>query len=205
VRRDPLTMTEVARLFRDELKTRYHPPSEAQLTVLLFNLSGRIARFDLEAIAALGPLSQAAADFSHYGWRTYQAIEALAAIRPDWLTEMPVVVRISSALREAVEEGLLEPMPPQRSRGRGRPSLGTLHLLAYFVATAVQSSLQEANPSHKFSLTTECGPVVRIGAKLFAQLRGQRVIQPTTFRSQVQKGHWLRTKLERSMVKNSSD
>ena len=154
MRRDPLTMTEVAKLFRDEVKTRYDPPSETQLAVLLFNLSGRIAQLDLESIAALRPLSQAAADFSHYGWHTYQAIEALTAIRPDWSMEMPVIARISSALREAVEEGLLEPMPPQRSRGSGRPSLGKLHLSAYFIATAVQSCLQEANPSHKFSLTS---------------------------------------------------
>ena len=96
MRRDPLTMTEVAKLFRDEVKTRYDPPSETQLAVLLFNLSGRIAQLDLEFIAALRPLSQAAADFSHYGWHTYQAIEALTAIRPDWSMEMPVIARNSA-------------------------------------------------------------------------------------------------------------
>ena len=98
MRRDPLTMTEVAKLFRDEVKTRYDPPSETQLAVLLFNLSGRIAQLDLEFIAALRPLSQAAADFSHYGWHTYQAIEALTAIRPDWSMEMPVIARVQLRL-----------------------------------------------------------------------------------------------------------
>jgi hypothetical protein len=197
--RHPLTMDEITQVFHEELTARYHQPSEAQLIVLLVTLSGGIARLDLESFAALGPLCQAAADFSHYGWQTHQAIEAIAAIRPDWLAEIPVLAKIREALQVAVEEGLLEPMPPQRRRGSGRPSLPGLDLSAYFVATAVQRCVQDANPLQKVSLASQLGPVVRIGAKVFARLRGQGVVQPATFRSHVQKGGRFASRLMRNL------
>ena len=199
MRRHLLTMDEITQVFHEELTARYHQPSEAQLTVLLFNLSSGIARLDMESFAALRPLCQAAADFSHYGWQTHQAIEAIAAIRPDWLAEIPVLAKIREALQEAVEEGLLEPTPPQRRRGRGRQSLPGLDLSAYFVATAVQRCVQDANPLREVSLTSTSGPVVRLGAKLFAQLQGQRVVQPATFRTHVQKGAAFASRLVRNL------
>jgi len=195
VRRHLLTMDEITQVFHEELTARYHQPSEAQLTVLLFNLSGGMESF----AASLRPLCQAAADFSHYGWQTHQAIEAIAAIRPEWLTEMPIVARIRAALQEAVEQGLLEPMPPERTRARGRPSLPGLDFSAYSIGRAVQRCVQDANPLQKVSLTSQLGPVVRIGAKLFARLRGQGVVQPATFRSHVQKGGRFASRLMRNL------
>ena len=89
MRRHPLTMDEITQVFHEELTARYHQPSEAQLTVLLFNLSGGIARLDVESFAALRPLCQAAADFSHYGWQTHQAIEAIARDTPGLVSGNP--------------------------------------------------------------------------------------------------------------------
>jgi hypothetical protein len=43
------------------------------------------------------------------------------------------------------------------------------------------------------------GPVVRLGAKLFAQLQGQRVVQPATFRTHVQKGAAFASRLMRNL------
>jgi hypothetical protein len=199
VRRHPLTMDEIIQAFRDEPTRRHKQPSEAQLGVLLLNLCGPIAQLDLEALAALGPISRAAADFSHNGWHTYQAIEAIAAIRPDWLTEIPVLAKIREALQEAVQEGLLEPIAPQRRRGSGRRSLPGLDLSAYFVATVVQRCVQDANPLREVSLTSALGPVVSIGAKLFARLQGQRIVQPATFRTHVQKGRTFASRLVRNL------
>jgi AcrR family transcriptional regulator len=204
VRRHLLTIDEIAKVFREELTRRHRHPSKAQLAVLLLNLSGPIAQLDLEAFAALSPICRAAADFSHHGWHTYQAIKTIAAIRPDWLAEIPILARIRKALQEAVEQGLLEPMPPEQIRGSGRRSLHELHLSAYFVARAVQRCLQEANPLQKVSLSSESGPVLRVGAKLIARLRGQHVVQPTTFRSQILNGATLAAKPERNLVRNSS-
>jgi AcrR family transcriptional regulator len=169
------TIDEIAHLFREELTRRHRHPSEAQLAVLLNNLRGPIAQLDLNAFAALKPLSQAAANFNQHGWHTLQAIEVITAIRLDWLAEIPVLARMRKVLREALEQGLLEPMPPQQRRGSGRRSLHGLHLSAYFVARTVQRCVQDANPLQKISLTSESGPVVRIGAKLSAQLRGQNI------------------------------
>jgi hypothetical protein len=109
------------------------------------------------------------------------------------------MAKIREALQEAVEERLLEPMPPQRRRGSGRRSLPGLDLSAYFVATAVQRCVQDANPLQKVSLASQLGPVVRIGAKVFARLRGQGVVQPATFRSHVQKGAAFASRLMRNL------
>ena len=93
MRRHLLTIDEIAQAFREELTRRHKHPSKAQLAVLLLNLSGPIAQLDLDAFAALSPISRAAADFSHHGWHTYQAIEAITALRPDWLAEMPILAQ----------------------------------------------------------------------------------------------------------------
>ena len=199
MRRHLLTVDEIAQIFHDELTKRHKQPSKAQLAVLRLNLSRPFGQLDLEMLAAMRRISRAAAYFSDNGWQTHQAIEAIAAIRPDWLAEIPVLAKIREALQEAVEEGLLEPMPPQRRRGSGRPSLPGLDLSAYFVATAVQRCVQDANPLQKVSLASQLGPVVRIGAKVFARLRGQGVVQPATFRSHVQKGGRFASRLMRNL------